>query len=110
MLRATLTALNVYPVKGCRGIAVSRARIGARGLVATASAASVGDREFMIVDPAGRFVTQRETPRLALVATRLEADALVLSTRRVAPLVIPLAVSGGAAVELVEHALFVARG
>jgi len=97
MLRATLTALNVYPVKGCRGIAVSRARIGARGLVATASAASVGDREFMIVDPAGRFVTQRETPRLALVATRLEADALVLSTRRVAPLVIPLAVSGGAA-------------
>jgi uncharacterized protein YcbX len=93
---ATLAALNVYPVKGCRGIAVARARASVRGLVAAAGAAAVGDREFMIVDPAGRFVSQRERPRLALIATRVESDALVLSASGYAPLAIPLAAASGA--------------
>ena len=96
MPHATVAALNVYPVKGCRGIPVTRARVSARGLVAVAEEAAAGDREFMIVDSAGRFVTQREEPRLALIATRLEGDALVLSTRGVAPLVIPLGALRGA--------------
>jgi hypothetical protein len=95
MPRATLAALNVYPVKGCRGIPVNRARVGARGLLAVSGAAAVGDREFLIVDQANRFVTQREEPRLALIATRLEPDALVLSARGVAPLVVPLAAARG---------------
>jgi uncharacterized protein YcbX len=97
MPRATLAALNVYPVKGCRGIAVPRARASARGLLAVAGAAAVGDREFMIVDPAGRFVTQREEPRLALIATRLESNALVLAARGAPPLVIALGAPRGAA-------------
>ena len=96
MPRATLAALNVYPVKGCRGIAVARARVSARGLLAVADTAAVGDREFMIVDAAGRFLTQRELPRLALIATRLESGALVLSATGVAPLVLPLASPRGA--------------
>jgi len=93
--RATLAALNVYPVKGCRGIAVARARVATRGLVAVAGTAAAGDREWMIVDPDGRFVTQREQPRLALIATRLGADALMLSAPGVAPLDVPLDASGG---------------
>ncbi len=96
MPRATIAALNVYPVKGCRGIAVPRARVAARGLVATAGAAIVGDREFMIVDASGRFVTQREVPRLALIAARLESDALVLSTRSASPLAVELGDPRGA--------------
>jgi uncharacterized protein YcbX len=95
MPRATLAALNVYPVKGCRGIAVPRARVATRGLVAIAGTAAVGDREWMIVDPDGRFVTQREQPRLALIATRLGADALILSAPGVAPLDVPLGASDG---------------
>jgi uncharacterized protein len=95
MPSATLTALNVYPVKGCRGMAVTRAHVGTRGLLAVADAATVGDREFMIVDTASRFVTQREEPRLALIATRLESDALVLSAPGVAALVVPLGESRG---------------
>ena len=96
MPHATLAALNVYPVKGCRGIAVTRARVGARGLLAVAGAAVVGDREFMIVDSAGRFVTQRDEQRLALVATRLESDSLVLSARGISALSVDLGAPRGA--------------
>ena len=67
----TLAELHVYPVKSCRGIALTEARLTAAGLE--------HDREWMIVTPDGRFVTQRERPRLALVETRLTADARVLS-------------------------------
>ncbi len=67
----TLTALNVYPVKSCRGIALDSARVTAAGLE--------HDREWMIVTPEGRFLTQREEPRLACIAVALEDDALVLS-------------------------------
>ncbi len=101
MPRATLAALNVYPVKGCRGIAVARARVAARGLVAVAGSAAVGDREWMIVDPDGRFVTQREQPRLALIETGIGSDALVLATPGIAPLILPLDARAGPPREVV---------
>ena len=92
---ATLAALTVYPVKGCRGIAVPRARVAARGLVAADGRTAVGDREFMIVDSDGRFVTQRERPRLALIATHFDAGALVLGAPGVAPFVVALGAPHG---------------
>jgi uncharacterized protein YcbX len=58
-----ITALNVYPVKGCRGIALDSARVAATGFE--------HDREWLIVRPDGRFTTQREEPRLALIETAL---------------------------------------
>lgn len=67
----TLAALNVYPVKSCRGIALDSARVTSAGLE--------HDREWMIVTPEGRFLTQREEPRLARIAARLSEDTLVLS-------------------------------
>lgn len=70
MLR--LTALYVYPVKSCRGLAVDTAEVDARGLV--------GDRRFLVVDAEGRFLTQRVHPRMALIETALTADALTLSS------------------------------
>ena len=48
--------LFVYPVKSCRGMAVPQARLPSRGLQY--------DRERMVVSPNGRFLTQREEPRL----------------------------------------------
>lgn len=69
--RVTVVGLYVYPVKGCRGIALDAARLLATGIE--------NDRRWLVVDPVGRFVTQRETPRLALVGTALDADALVLT-------------------------------
>ena len=67
---ARVAALNIYPVKSCRGIALDAARLTAAGFEF--------DREWMIVEPDGEFVTQRELPRLALIATRLGATALQL--------------------------------
>jgi uncharacterized protein YcbX len=67
---ATLTDLYTYPVKSCRGIRAQDARMGATGLV--------DDRHWMLVRPNGRFVTQRELPRMALIATSLSPAALTL--------------------------------
>ena len=69
MLR--LTALYLYPVKSCRGIAVATAEVDARGLV--------GDRRFLVVDSERRFLTQRVHPRMALIETALTSDTLILS-------------------------------
>mgnify|MGYP003297541633 CR=1 FL=1 len=60
---ARITAINVYPIKGCRGIALENARIAATGFE--------HDREWLITRPDGRFMTQREEPRLALIETAL---------------------------------------
>lgn len=62
-MRATIASLYVYPVKSCRGLAADRAEVTPDGLAID----GVRDREWMIVDARGRFVTQRELPRLALV-------------------------------------------
>ena len=58
---AASTALNIYPVKSCRGIALRSARVARHGLA--------DDRHWMLVRPNGRFVTQRELPRMALIGT-----------------------------------------
>ena len=67
-----LSGLFLYPVKSLRGCAVSTASLDALGLV--------GDRRFLVVDETGRFLTQRTLPRMALVATALDATHLTLST------------------------------
>jgi len=77
-MNATLAALYVYPVKSCHGVALSRAQLTARGLE--------HDREWLIVDREGRFVTQREMPRLAHIAPALSTEALQLSAPGVSPL------------------------
>jgi len=48
------------------------------------------DRRWMIVDPEGKFVTQREHAQLALVSTALEADQLRLRAPGRSELVLPL--------------------
>ncbi len=60
-----------YPVKSLRGLACERLEIGPRG--------PVGDREWMLVDPGGRFLSQRQLPRMALVDVALTPDGIRLS-------------------------------
>ena len=81
-----LHSLYVYPVKSCAGIALTGAQLGATGLL--------HDREWMVVDPAGQFITQRQTPRLALVSTALTGTHLQLSTPDGAQVAVPLAHEG----------------
>jgi hypothetical protein len=65
-----LSGLFVYPVKSLRGCAVATADVDSLGLV--------GDRRFLLVDAEGRFLTQRTLPRMALIATELTVDQLLL--------------------------------
>jgi uncharacterized protein YcbX len=65
-----LESIHVYPVKSCAGSAPREAVLTETGLDL--------DRQWLVVDPSGGFVTQRELPRLALVRTSLKSSELVL--------------------------------
>jgi len=63
----TISQLVIYPIKSCAGMSVEQATLTTAGLVHR----GVGDREWMVVDPGGQFLTQREFPRMALIAPQL---------------------------------------
>ncbi len=85
--------LLVYPVKSCRGIRLDRARVGPRGFD--------HDREWMIVDAEKQtFLTQREFPRMALIETALDADALRLAIPNAGEFTIPFENHAGAESEV----------
>lgn len=87
MTRVQITGLYVYPVKSMRGIALERAVLTAKGLL--------HDRRWMVVRSNGRFVTQRDEPRLALVRTRLDDSGVVLSVEGHGSATIPFDSGGG---------------
>ena len=58
-----LAGINIYPIKSCRGIALSEWETDAFGLRY--------DRRWMVVDDGGTFITQRKHPRMALVEVKL---------------------------------------
>jgi uncharacterized protein YcbX len=67
----TVSALIYYPIKACRGFEVESACVERMGLE--------HDRRMMVVTPEGKFLTQREYPRLALVTPKLNNRILELS-------------------------------
>lgn len=82
LLDATLSALNIYPVKGLKGIAVAAARCTERGLE--------HDRRWMLVDREGVFLTQREHPKMATVWTDIGDEFLTLCVPDEAGVDVPL--------------------
>ena len=66
-----LSGITIYPVKSCGGIPLQSTRLGSFG--------PEGDRRWMLVDGAGQFVTQRSLAKLALIATALSDEQLVLT-------------------------------
>lgn len=69
-VQVTLRSVHVYPVKSCAGVALDESLLIETGLEF--------DRAWMVVDAAGRFVSQRELPRMALIRTTLKHTELVL--------------------------------
>ena len=65
-----IAALNAYPVKSCAGVALDESLLVETGLEL--------DRTWMVVDANGRFVTQRELPRMALITPTLKTYEVVL--------------------------------
>lgn len=81
-----LTELNLYPIKSCAGIALREATLTNAGLMTE----HIYDREWMVVDAKGQFMTQRQHPKMALIVPRLKADTLELRAPGMLRLEIPL--------------------
>jgi uncharacterized protein YcbX len=89
-MTASINQLFLYPIKGCRGIAVERATLTATGLEID----GIGDREWVVVDENREFLSQRELPAMALIEARLTSTALRLKAPGMLQLEVPFASEG----------------
>lgn len=87
MQHVEITGLTIYPVKSMHGISLESTVLTHQGLE--------HDRRFMVVRSDGRFVTQREMHRLALIHTRLDKTGIELSIEGSSPITIPIRNTGG---------------
>ncbi len=65
-----LESLWTYPVKSCAGVQQKNIEITTGGIR--------WDRNWMIVDEKGQFLSQRQLPKMALIQTALTDSALIL--------------------------------
>lgn len=65
-----VTGLYIYPVKSLRGIAVDSLSINQHGVV--------GDREWMLIDDQGKFLSQRRLAKMCLIESRFNGNDLIL--------------------------------
>lgn len=82
-----LSALNVYPIKSCAGIAVASWEVDSFGFRY--------DRRWMVTSPRGEFYTQRECPGLALVKVEIHDPHLRITAPGMPELITPLNPMGG---------------
>ena len=85
-LHGSITGLFVYPVKSARGIARARVPLASTGLE--------WDRQWMIVNTRGVFLSQRSHPQLARIVPEVAAGALVLNAPGLPALRLPLDAGG----------------
>ena len=81
-----MTRLFYYPVKSLAGVETRTLQLTRRG--------PAWDREWMLVDAAGTFLSQRTLPRMCLLRTALEKDALRLEFPGASPLRVSLGLEG----------------
>jgi uncharacterized protein len=89
-----IAQLFVYPVKSCAGVPMDEVAIVPTGFKF--------DRNWMVIDDSGTFVTQREHPKLALVKPQFGNGGLILN----APGMEPLHVSANGGGEPLSISLF----
>lgn len=71
MAEFKITHLFRYPVKSMQPVALDIAEVDAFGFL--------NDRRFMLVDAAGRFITQRKYPQLALYSASYDGESLIIT-------------------------------
>ncbi len=81
-----VSGLFLYPIKSCRGIALEQVTVTPKGFAY--------DREFMLVDGQGKFLTQRQYPRLATIQVSLHPTHLQLAARNYNQFTLPLTLTG----------------
>lgn len=81
---ATISEIHIFPVKGLSGTRVESAQLGRRGLE--------HDRRWMLIDPDGVFLSQRELPEMVFLQAFVADGALCVRDlkRRQEDLVLPL--------------------
>ena len=85
---ATVSALFYYPLKSTRGIATSVARLAPTGIE--------WDRQWMVVDAAQRFLSQRTHPHMARIVPQVADGVLTLTHPDLPELRVPEATGGAA--------------
>lgn len=83
---ASISSLTLYPIKSCAGIALREATLTEAGL----SSDQIYDREWMVVDAQGTFLSQRSHPRMALIKPKIRFETLELRAPGMIALDIPL--------------------
>ncbi|OQR86082.1 mosc domain protein [Achlya hypogyna] len=89
VLVATVQDLFVYPIKSCKGLRLTSSAVLPQGLAC--------DRQWIITDAEGNFITQRKYPRMALIAPQVDVtrpDELTLSGPGMPDLVVPVTRTG----------------
>ncbi len=79
-MNCTLAGINIYPVKSMGCIELNSARVTPLGLD--------GDRRWVLTDAAGKFITQRSKPTLALVKVAGAGSEINLSAPGMNPLAV----------------------
>jgi uncharacterized protein YcbX len=80
--------LFIYPLKSARGIECRAARVTPTGFE--------WDRQWMLIDARGVFLSQRTHPKLAQIVPEVTDGALRLNAPQLPPLTVPFAVAGEA--------------
>jgi len=73
-----VSELYIHPLKSARGIPVKEITLDDRG--------PAGDRRWMLIDPAGLMVSQRDYPRMALIGAERNGDGLICTAPGMPPL------------------------
>ena len=87
-----LSQLNIYPLKSASGISLENTFLEQRGLA--------HDRRWMVVDNSGQFITQRTSPSMALIKTKLVGQNLTLNAPQMTELIMPLSPTEGESQEV----------
>ena len=76
-----ISEVNIYPIKSLKGISLDDSLVEKRGLRF--------DRRWMLTDRDGIFFTQRETPKMAAIAVRVDSGQLIVESESAGILNIP---------------------
>ena len=76
-----ISEINIYPVKSLKGIALNEAVVEKRGLEF--------DRRWMLTDPNGIFITQRQVPKMATVKVKVESGELIVKSDWAGQMIVP---------------------
>ncbi|MEN9560921.1 MAG: hypothetical protein RIQ56_194 [Candidatus Parcubacteria bacterium] len=85
-MTVAVSSLHIYPVKSCKGISLTEGAVGVGGFQ--------HDREWVIVEEDGYFITQRQFPKMALIVPEVRQGALALSAPGVSELLAPIIEEG----------------